>query len=821
MEQLCATCNTIPFLSLTMPTASDILAKRALVRKGTASSDFLPFPKSVVDPRDIDLGCLSDIQKRSAHCPLCALIHSTVCHRGARYYDNRPIPANDSNVIFKATVDLRFFAYITETATDSAVTNAPGRLFIPRRLDISVTLREGVFFDSVWMEPRTLAHYGRIAQACHVRDFYEEDEEEIGKEGVGSPSQRWERQPNMLFGGRKRPEVIDPVLLRRWMAICENEHEDICHESEDTYVDGESPSYVREGMRLIDVERKCIVSAAGDKLLGAKYASLSYTWGIAKQVKLTWDNQHEMETPGAFSKIRLPQTIQDAIDLVELLGLKWIWVDALCIMQGESESDLEDKKVQLANMGNIYSGAFLTIVAASGDNADTGLSGIRPGSRLFQQRIVKIIPEDADSKHAGLSLLSTCASRPVSLMGNGFRDEDADLSAWNTRAWTFQERYLSRRCIVITPEQTYWSCDGGLFCEESFFEHPNLYEKGVFDTPLKVELWGGSVGPLHLKSLDGPVSRINMTKSIFWSTYKAAVLDYSKRQMSFRGDVHDAISAVIDAFGQLSGDQFRWGHPDSRFGNSLAWSSPGSESKLHRRTAKTTLPMTVLNRRVQLPSWSWMGWVGAVSVPVGDQQLEMETTTIMCYEHHTSPLTFMPIHGTTRFDHRSSDWTKTTFQASPTWQKDLTMVTSREIKTQLPQISESELQDIPDGHVIFFWTSSAHFTIERPLDWELEPEKRGSEYLQLPTVKDYTGRPVGNINRLGTDHWVDIEQSTGMHEFVAISRRQVPQLPDEPAIVTALQITWVKGFAERVNVAEIEEKAWIAAGPVWKLIALA
>jgi len=56
-------------------------------------------------------------------------------------------------------------------------------------------------------------------------------------------------------------------------------------------------------------------------------------------------------------------------------------------------------------------------------------------------------------------------------------------------SWTVQERCLSRRCLVFTKGQVFWVCDGAIFCEESYFEPPKIYERDSTDTPLRIELW--------------------------------------------------------------------------------------------------------------------------------------------------------------------------------------------------------------------------------------------------------------------------------------------------------------------------------------------
>lgn len=60
----------------------------------------------------------------------------------------------------------------------------------------------------------------------------------------------------------------------------------------------------------------------------------------------------------------------------------------------------------------------------------------------------------------------------------------------------------------------------------------------------------------------------------------------------------------------------------------------------------------------------------------------------------------------------------------------------------------------------------------------------------------------------------------GRHDYVAISRRAIEDLPEVPAVIIALQIRWEDDIAYRVTIAETGEEAWKAAMPTKKLIVL-
>ncbi|KAI7786256.1 hypothetical protein LA080_004077 [Diaporthe eres] len=119
-----------------------------------------------------------------------------------------------------------------------------------------------------------------------------------------------------------------------------------------------------------------------------QYIALSYVWGCVQGMKLMNENIGDLERPGALATNDLQQTARDAIEVAAMLGFSYLWVDALCIVL----DDDDDKKMQIGQMGSIYGSAFLTIVAASGLDCNSGLPGLRAGSRSFEPEEAIVIP---------------------------------------------------------------------------------------------------------------------------------------------------------------------------------------------------------------------------------------------------------------------------------------------------------------------------------------------------------------------------------------------------------------------------------------------
>ena len=73
-------------------------------------------------------------------------------------------------------------------------------------------------------------------------------------------------------------------------------------------------------------------------------------------------------------------TIRDAITLTQELGICYLRVDSLCIVQ----DDKDDKASLIQEMHQVYHRSYLTIIAGVGDHADFGLPGVRPRTRARQ-----------------------------------------------------------------------------------------------------------------------------------------------------------------------------------------------------------------------------------------------------------------------------------------------------------------------------------------------------------------------------------------------------------------------------------------------------
>lgn len=119
--------------------------------------------------------------------------------------------------------------------------------------------------------------------------------------------------------------------------------------------------------------------------------------------------------------------------------------------------------------------------------------------------------------------------------------------------------------------------------------------------------------------------------------------------------------------------------------------------------------MTDKHLRVQIPSWSWMGWVGQTVITVGPERAETENTTIECYVHsHTDKgVDIIQVKYATP---ESRSW-KPRFLDTP---HDKRAVSIRDVKEHLTGFDFHRLLEIPANLVLFFWASWATLRVARP-----------------------------------------------------------------------------------------------------------
>jgi hypothetical protein len=189
------------------------------------------------------------------------------------------------------------------------------------------------------------------------------------------------------------------------------------------------------------------------------------------------------------------------------LGIPYLWVDRHCIDQNDAEA----KHDTISSMDSIYQCASLTIIAASGSGPDHGLPGVR-GTRRRSSRL------------SGLA---------DGLMAIGSPYTEIMDSMWNTRGWTYQEMFLSRRRLVFAESQMYFQCGTSDF-----------QEIGEKRWPVRSCECSPGPGQGLTSGLPKAFPAISRSSEGLYSCLE----QYYQRQLSFDTDSISAVIGVLNAF---------------------------------------------------------------------------------------------------------------------------------------------------------------------------------------------------------------------------------------------------------------------------------
>ncbi|KAM0235598.1 hypothetical protein ACHAP5_009651 [Fusarium lateritium] len=227
--------------------------------------------------------------------------------------------------------------------------------------------------------------------------------------------------------------------------------------------------------RLIHVRNPCCNTLCLEDTKGPQivsYAALSYCWGDAGKNKFKTEKETLASREQGFDLFQLPETLQDAVKVTRTLGLDYLWVDALCIVQ-----DCEaDKNKEISKMGQIYHNATIVISAAKASHADQGFLHERDLASCYLSTWA--IPwYEVDNEGTRFEDIAFCAEGDIRRV----RLEPIDL-----RAWTLQEDKLANRVLRFGSSQMVWRCargykvDGGSSEEEERGEYSAIDETEAF-----------------------------------------------------------------------------------------------------------------------------------------------------------------------------------------------------------------------------------------------------------------------------------------------------------------------------------------------------
>ncbi|KAI0394962.1 HET-domain-containing protein [Xylariaceae sp. FL0594] len=637
--------------------------------------------------------------------------------------------------------------------------------------------------------------------------------------------------PSSAFpSGRQIGSNVNVDLLKNWYNTCLDDHGSPC----------DQPAWLvpvrawPKGLRLIDVRQRCIVDAPTPCV----YFALSYVWGQEQDpLQSTRQNLASLREPGALESWLLPRTIEDALWLTSAMGTGYLWIDRLCVVQ---DSDA-DKAVQLPQMDLIFSSAAVTIVAASGAAKD-GLSGIAGTPREISQSTARV-------------------AQDLSLMDVLWLDRAYQDCAWRTRGWTFQEGLCSRRSLVITQNQVFWSCETAKCCETIAFE----------DFPTAVR-----PGDLVYQVLSGHevFGEFGGANNFSYAELGAMIKAYNQRVLSYEADALNAFAGVLSrVVASNPGHEFHWGHAVvCMFDLSLAWVNIvwNYDAEVAAQKVKVAARRRGMHRlfyptttgdgsyEVPIPSWSWLGWMHLEGITrvIPKQVVDVRPElNIMKLDVHgkAAPLLRVAPGAPPLANKHKVDMGTVDASTSAGWKGD-TAIPPHQLHANAGGGEQENL--FLDSGRLLFWTSHAVLRTKGGKIYASSSSSSSSSAgtsasasdssSSLASTPEAGGTVDGkrNEDRKGKESGNGSEDEREIGELLPFRQHQLPR-PDGPFsfvvvsrkmddyrgdVVRAehrlylLLVEWLDRearVAERLYAAEVDEDAWVAEEREWILLTLA
>ncbi|KAB8261543.1 heterokaryon incompatibility protein-domain-containing protein [Aspergillus pseudonomiae] len=337
-------------------------------------------------------------------------------------------------------------------------------------------------------------------------------------------------------------------VLRQWLGLCDKQH--LCMQERRQDVPKRVIFVGIDHSDQLQLQESAHITQPFD------YITLSHCWGKPTDEEMeqfrTTPRNYQQRLEG-FSYYSLPKVFQDAITVTRELNKQYLWIDALCIIQG-NQKDWEEEG---ARMDKVFASAYCTIASSSASGWNDGFLNRTQG--FCQSEVVNSDQKIVDD---------FCKL--------------VDEGQLHKRAWVLQERALSRRTIYFTAQQTYWECGRGVRCE-------------------------------NFTTLRCPITRLYLLDSRFperlvFSGYKTAALflqelitDYSRRDLTFpKKDKVVAFSGIAERIKEALATEVRYGVFRCFLPRLLLWKRAGMEND------------RIFYDDDRVPSWSWMLYHGKI-----------------------------------------------------------------------------------------------------------------------------------------------------------------------------------------------------------------
>ncbi|PPQ68506.1 hypothetical protein CVT26_003445, partial [Gymnopilus dilepis] len=392
-----------------------------------------------------------------------------------------------------------------------------------------------------------------------------------------------------------KPDAVECAeIIKSWVKDCDENHP-LCQANRNTR-DGEILP-----KRVLDVSGSQIRLVETTSRQRGHYVALSHCWG--KEQLLTTTRATIADRMRGIPFEQMPKTFQDAVSITRNLGLRYIWIDSLCIIQ----QDKADWEQQSAVMANIYANCYLNLATTRAGGGHEGCLGARwtvRDSLSWADEFSRAVSRGDKSEKVSKTRKCEVKSFRVPGMQQDIRIRLAmesshealqtprwirghnDTAPLLLRAWVFQERFLSARTVHMHASEMVWVCDVMQRCEC----------KDLDGTTRDGDGWSASKDRILTLSGTG-----NKEIHGLWRTI---VEDMTLLDLTYESDRLPALSGLASRIAKYlpRNERYLAGLWEGDLARDLLWESGGSGNV--NGPSRT--------RKGKGPSWSWasLSWGG-------------------------------------------------------------------------------------------------------------------------------------------------------------------------------------------------------------------
>lgn len=308
--------------------------------------------------------------------------------------------------------------------------------------------------------------------------------------------------------------------------------------------------------------------------VACQYTTLSHRWADSTTVRLDEGNLSKFRHTIPIDQ--LPILFKDAMHMTYELGIKYIWIDCLCILQGSKE----DWEREAARMGDYYRYAQCNLSASGYEGSSMGLFSERTALSFLNYPIrtdCVLASKRSETRYEGIYIRTN---------EDDFSD-DIIHGPLGSRGWVAQERALSPGILHFTQRQMWWECTERI-TNEAFpiINLPWTHSQGL--------------GAGAVRSISAGSSLDDIYES--WHNF---VKHYATTKLTFETDRFPALIGIARVYGTLLNDNFIAGMWEGDLLRSLLWTNLWGEKAGRMRPAHSIAP-----------SWSWASLCSVPVVPL-------------------------------------------------------------------------------------------------------------------------------------------------------------------------------------------------------------